>query len=734
MSQAPKPSLNPTPQAGFEPSSRLCVFLLLALPVALFWPALIGGKMLWGADIQTLEFVFKTAAHRSLALGEWPHWMPEILGGMPGIAASNLVFLHPLELLFCLLGLPAWAGFGLDAAAEVALSGLGMYLLLKRLGASNAGALLAGLFFASSGTQISLLFAGHINNIKGIAMIPWVFWGAHKGFHEERWLGWALSGAALALQVLGLGLQIYAYTIIALAGFAAWMAWTQGTKAYLRAFIGLALAGLFSFLLSAPQLIPSLQYKPYSWREGFSYEQFISWSFHPKEALGWIVPGFYGWRAPTYHGDWPFCLTTEYMGLLPWALAAVAPFAAAGKGKGIERFLLGLVVFSFLAGIGKHFPLHHVFYHLPVYNGFRTWTRFLCLLTFGVCALAGLGWDRLPQDGARKAGLGVAAFMAVVALLSLAAKGDALAQASGLKALALALVLAVAFWRLPLKWLLAGALVFHVYDLRETHQRYLEFKAPQELLARPAFLSVLPDGLHGEPFRILDLPNVWQQNAGALYGFETLQGYHGVQMAAPMKLTQALSGRQLDWLNLMNTRYVISPQAMNVPGWKLLAPGPIYVYENPGALARAFLVGSAQVVPTDEAAFSALADPKFPVLQSITLPQDPQLPGGPLQGGVRWVERGRNHLVLEAQATRDCLLVISQTWYPAWVASVDGQSTPVLKADGGALQAIRLPAGKHQVEFRYATGSFKASVGLCLLGLLALGWLAKRGKISATPL
>ena len=225
------------------------VLFLAAVSLALFYPALFQGKMLWGADIQTLEFPFKIAARRSLARHEWPFWMPELLGGMPGIAATNLVFLYPSELLICLLGLPAHAGFGLDSCLQVFLSGLGMLLFLRRLGLSLSGSLLGAFFFAMSGSQISLLFAGHINNIKAIAMIPWVFWGAHKGYVEKKWLGWALCGAALALQILGIGMQIFAYTILALGGFGLWMAWNEEAAdlgRWKRLALGLGLAALFS--------------------------------------------------------------------------------------------------------------------------------------------------------------------------------------------------------------------------------------------------------------------------------------------------------------------------------------------------------------------------------------------------------------------------------------------------------------------------------------------------------
>jgi hypothetical protein len=63
-----------------------------------------------------------------------------------------------------------------------------------------------------------------------------------------------------------------------------------------------------SVVISAPQLLTSLQYKPFSWREGFEYKDFVSWSFEPEESLTWFVPGFFGWRHPTYWGDWPLNL------------------------------------------------------------------------------------------------------------------------------------------------------------------------------------------------------------------------------------------------------------------------------------------------------------------------------------------------------------------------------------------------------------------------------------------
>ena len=278
MKRADK-AVSPSPKAGFEPSNRLCLLLLASFPVVLFWPALFGGQMLWAPDIQALEFVFKTAAYRSLNLGEWPLWMPEILCGMPGIAASNLILLHPVELLLCLARVPAWMTFGLEASVEVALCGIGLYVLLQRLKLSRSACLIAAFGYAASGTMLALFGPGHVNNTKGVAMLPWIFWGALKGWEEDSLKGWAYCGMALAWQVLGMALQLFAYDIIALGFLVLWLGASgfgaaPGSRAqshpWQKAALGLAVAAVTGFLLSAPQLLSSLLYKPYSWREGFT--------------------------------------------------------------------------------------------------------------------------------------------------------------------------------------------------------------------------------------------------------------------------------------------------------------------------------------------------------------------------------------------------------------------------------------------------------------------------------
>jgi len=65
------------------------------------------------------------------------------------------------------------------------------------------------------------------------------------------------------------------------------------------------------------------------------------------------------------------------------------------------------------------------------------------------------------------------------------------------------------------------------------------------------------------------------------------------------------------------------------------------------------------------------------------------------------------------------LLMLSEAYYPAWKAYVDGQPVPLYAADH-VLRAVPVPAGEHTVELRYESWSLRAGVAVSLIAYLAL--------------
>jgi uncharacterized membrane protein YfhO len=47
------------------------------------------------------------------------------------------------------------------------------------------------------------------------------------------------------------------------------------------------------------------------------------------------------------------------------------------------------------------------------------------------------------------------------------------------------------------------------------------------------------------------------------------------------------------------------------------------------------------------------------------------------------------------------VLALHETWYPGWIAEVDGRRVPILRADV-LFRGVEVPAGRHRVVFRFA--------------------------------
>ena len=78
------------------------------------------------------------------------------------------------------------------------------------------------------------------------------------------------------------------------------------------------------------------------------------------------------------------------------------------------------------------------------------------------------------------------------------------------------------------------------------------------------------------------------------------------------------------------------------------------------------------------------------------------------------------------------VLVLSEVFYPAWKAYVDGEERPILRADG-TLRAVALSEGPHVVEFRYrstqlAMGGLISLLALLIVGGTSVSWWIGRAR------
>jgi hypothetical protein len=157
------------------------------------------------------------------------------------------------------------------------------------------------------------------------------------------------------------------------------------------------------------------------------------------------------------------------------------------------------------------------------------------------------------------------------------------------------------------------------------------------------------------------------------------------------------------------------------------------LFRNDDASPRARLVGRARIEPDDERALALLADPAFDPVSEIVLADGEPLEGdGSPPGQAVIVATGPDGLELEVAPTTASYLLLSDSFFPGWVAEVDGEPRPIRRADV-ALRAVAVGPGDRRVSFRYEPGSLRAGLwclagaGALCLALLLASWRGGAG-------
>jgi hypothetical protein len=160
--------------------------------------------------------------------------------------------------------------------------------------------------------------------------------------------------------------------------------------------------------------------------------------------------------------------------------------------------------------------------------------------------------------------------------------------------------------------------------------------------------------------------------------------------------------------------------------------GDVKVYELAGSPGRAFVTGRARVIPDDKAAIAALADWSFDPRQEVILSAGEPLNGPATGGRARIVVDRPEEVVIEAVLDAPGYLVLNDTNYPGWQATVDGRAAPVLEANF-LFRAVALTPGEHVVTFSYRPDALQRGVrfsaaGLVLTILLGLAGFSRRPR------
>lgn len=124
-----------------------------------------------------------------------------------------------------------------------------------------------------------------------------------------------------------------------------------------------------------------------------------------------------------------------------------------------------------------------------------------------------------------------------------------------------------------------------------------------------------------------------------------------------------------------------------------------------------------------------LLDPAFDprhaaVIEGIEPSHDGVVPAssGPA-GTADIVEESANRVRIRADLSHAGHLILCDTWYPGWIATVDGARAPILRANA-MFRAVALGPGEHDVEFRYRPRSVLAGLTLSIVSMVLAAGVA----------
>ncbi|MEW6087959.1 MAG: YfhO family protein [bacterium] len=697
--------------------------------------------------------------------GEIPFWIPYSFSGMPNLAALSTEAVYPTFIIWHLLKVPPHLIYLFEYMISLCAAGFFTYLFAKTLGLAEISSFVTGVFFMFCGNLSTIINPGHINNMEAISVIPLVFYFLEKGFQNKKYFYFVLVGCVFGWQSLAVGYQIMVYTIVTAGLYLLFkIVFLKEPPKYLFYFI----SGIMIIpLISAVQFLPSFFYLKHSYRAEPTYKYFTSWSFHPAEVITYLIPRFFGLMEETYWGHNPFWLNTYYLGILPILLSFVAVFFLLKNDKKVLGFTI-LTTLALVLSFGGNTPLYRILYYMPVISKFRTSARWTIFFDFFLIILAGIGVNFIfefvnkkhkPGDFRKfnifKISLVILSISFLVSWLVFLLNSSKIANAmqswelirnrfayehgpyitgilykmiSGdMLKLALlftvsAILIILGFYSKLNKYVFLGGLLFiYFIDIIPVINLCVR-KVPvaEQNIQREEIVDFLKNDK--SLYRVLPLGELFDKNWFASEKIQSVNGY-----GVPLKDYYEARGKGLfnniSFLSLLNVKYVITGALINHAAFQLVSSKNINIYQNLANLPRSFLYNKVEVIKNKEEIFNKINQNNFNCIERLIINEDfnEKLDDLTFKGNeAKIINFSPNRINIEVEAPGDCMLFLSEIYYPEWKAKVDGNEAKIYNAFG-VFRAVYLPKGYHKIEFWYSAKIFY--IGLFITIITAAGVL-----------
>jgi len=692
------------------------------LVVCFYWKlTFTRGEYVWfdHPDMVYLELPRLFFEARELHQGRMPLWNPHTWMGQPLIGLTQPGPVNPFNLLMM-----AWP---LDGAGYLRtgvlnhyfvllhiFTALGAYALCRELRRSRGAALLGACAFSLGGFTGSVPW---LDVLCGAIWAPWIAWFFLRAVRGvQPLMSAALGGVCLGLAWLSGHHELPLLTSLALA-----IAWAATRRAHLLPYA--AVTFIIGALVAAVQMWPTIEFGrlslrwgpaggPVAWNDRAPYLSASVYSFTPRGMLGIVFPD-QGTNADS----------SAFLGVVLAALA-LAGLASSWRHPAV-RWLAALTGASLIYSMGDFTSVHGVVQSLvPGLDKARVPVRALLLFHLGCSVLATYGLDRAHRTPWTRR---IAALLSLASLcVLLGALGwklgasDALLLSAWISLAWCALI----FFR-PRPPHVALALLFMLTEMNTALTRGWSSRFDEKGQPYAKMLTQhrdIVEFLRREPgptrvrVREADIP----LNFGELHSIDMHEGYSAGVTSNLHRFGRHLRAAQ----SLLAVTHYVGREA-EFADWPVVftsAASGIRVYRNPATLPRVRVVHSVQTVPTTSHLAERIDQASSDLFRTALIVGNEALADltpCAISGSAKLLAYAPNRVRIKAYMPCPGLVILADTHFPGWEASIDGKPGARIWEAYGALRGVVVGSGHHEIDFRYRPRSVYFGAALTAAGLLS---------------
>lgn len=690
-----------------------------------------------------MAYPWKFFVYKAIHENFWPFWNPYIYSGIPFMSTLHPGVFYPLNIVFLIEDYTY--ALNLYIVLHHFILSLSVYFLCRYWRMSCVASICASAPSLFGGYFLSLLDI--YNHFASLVWLPLIFLYFQKFLSSKKTIYFLASVFFLLCPTLAGGAENCVMIVVLLAGYCLFvLSKNDSSFSSFQRIASLIAVVFFTLAISAIQLIPSLVFIKGSNRgQGLDFKTHSMKSMEPASLWKLMASENYS-DFLTTEGNQTFqFLESFYSGILP-ILFLILAFGL-WRNSDIQ-FWLGAFLIGLFCAFGRFNPIYEQLYSwIPLLDVFRYPEKYFFICQFSLIFLTGYIVDFILKGAINNRlvyGFSVLLilFVGLIAIL----KPEVNWQFPFFILIAFCFWIYLANFNTSQSFLIVGILpLFLIVDVFLSNAPLVpmissEFFNKKPVLAKNLNQTNKPFRIYSGALNVKEKKTLFPKSPQRLIGYQLTKDFvvPNLGVAFDFEYADGWSSMYLESVEVWRLIFYGSPkekkrrvlERSNVKSQikyetysgnpdeilRLLNPEIVFFDDS---LPRAFLVPDLQIEKIPHLInvyFDKEFDPRKRVL--LSEPIDWQ-PSQSFSGGVESISYQPNKVKIKTHQNGKAFLVLLDSWFPGWKATVDGKLATIYRANY-FYRTVALESGNHVIEFIYEPEGWRIGKTISIFSLLLL--------------